>query len=136
MTERGSALLLVPTMVLVVIGLAAVSVDGAVIAAEQRELVSAAQAAAADGASAGVDVDGLRANGSLQYDPIRVGRSIQRSVAAHAPEATVRWMRHNNRIEVRLCADVSLVFARGLGGRSGNVRLCGRAHATLEVQPP
>ncbi|MFM7069883.1 MAG: hypothetical protein ACKOYM_10540 [Actinomycetes bacterium] len=65
--DRGAALVLLPACFLIVIGLSAVAVDGAVMHAAQRRL-AAVCAAAADDAAGMIDGRALHTTGDLRID--------------------------------------------------------------------
>lgn len=132
--QRGSALLLVPAVVLVLTVLASLALDQAIVADDQRRLVLAAEAAAADGITAGVDVDHLRATGDLRWDPGRTDRAVRRAVALAAPGATVRWRFTGTTLTVWLRRSVRLVFAPALDRRARTRTVSARASAVLPIR--
>lgn len=79
--ESGSALMLVPAGTLIVLLLGSIAVDAAVLHLRQRELVSAAQAAAQDAATFGADPDALR-DGVWVIDPDRARVAAEESLRA------------------------------------------------------
>ena len=81
--ERGSVLLLVPAGLLVLLVLAAIAVDGAVVFLAQRELAGAAAAAANDAAT-GVD-EGAFYAGEVALDGGRAAETAVQAVAARRP---------------------------------------------------
>ena len=113
--ERGSVLLLMPVAVLIIVILGGLSVDRAVLFGAQRELVASAQQAANDAAGLGVDVDALRADGILRYDPDRIDRAV-RLAMVDAEGVVVRWSIRGGRIEVAAERRVGLIFSSGVPG--------------------
>jgi Flp pilus assembly protein TadG len=84
--ERGSALLLVPAGVLVLLALAGIAVDSAVVLLAQRELTSAAAAAANDAATQIDDAAFYRASASaMTLDPRGAADAAAAAVAARRP---------------------------------------------------
>lgn len=71
--ERGTALVMVPACMLVVLGLGTVAVDGAVLHAAQRRLLAVC-AAAADDAAGMVDARAVQVDGSVRLDPVAARR--------------------------------------------------------------
>ena len=74
--DRGTALVLIPTCFLVVIGLSAVAVDGAIVHSAQRRL-AAVCAASADDAAGMLDERTLHSSGVVQLDPLEATRMAQ-----------------------------------------------------------
>jgi hypothetical protein len=108
-------LLLMPAAVLIVIILGGLSVDRAVLFGAQRDLVASVQQAANDAAGLGVDVDALRADGVLRYDPDRIDRAV-RLALIDVDDMAVRWSLRGGRIEVVAERRVALVFSKGVPG--------------------
>ncbi len=134
-SDRGSALVLVPAAVLVLVVLGAFAVDRAAVVAEQRTLVSIAQAAAADAASVSVDQQALHATGALRYDLESIDAAIHRAVEADAPDATVRWSVQGRVISVWISQPARLVFGPALD-RSSPLTITAHATAVLAVRAP
>lgn len=133
--ERGSVLMLMPAVVLVLVVLGGISVDSATVFLAQRELVSAAAAAANDAAAAAMDDASFYEDGDVVIDPARAREVAIASVAARAargmtltsdPEVTVV----GDRIEVVVHAEVPLVFAPAVPGVSRSVAVTAVATAT------
>ena len=127
-TERGTALVLVPACMLVVLGLATIAVDGAVLHAAQRRLVAIC-AAAADDAAGMVDARAVQLDGSVRLDPAAATRvamarlSLARRVGPPAGPTSVRVDAGRGTVEVRSSADVDRLVFRLLpgGARSTSV---------------
>ena len=83
--DRGSALLLAPAGVLVLLVLGAIAADSAVVLLAERELAGAAAAAANDAASAAIDDAAFYGGGNLRLDAGRAERVAAAAVAARAP---------------------------------------------------
>lgn len=114
-SARGSVLILFPAAVLVLMILAAIAVDAAVVAGSQRDLVATAEAAANDAASA-VDVDELRAGGHIVLDPGAVEAAVARAVASTDGPVSVSWRIDGTRVEVSLTRTVEMVFSPAVPG--------------------
>lgn len=128
--ERGSVLLLMPAAVLIVVILASLAVDRAVIFGAQRELVGTAQVAANDAAGIGVDPEVLHGDGKIDYDLARIDAAVQRAASA-TEGASVRWHIQGNQITVVIERDVDLIFARGVPGASHHTHVTATASAIL-----
>lgn len=133
MAERGSVLLLMPAAVLIVVVLASLAVDRAVVFGAQRDLVATAQAAANDAAAVGIDPDGVRAGGTLAYDDARIDRAVRAAAARADGQVTATWERTGGLLVVRLERTVAYVFARGVPGGADGVRIRAEASATLQL---
>lgn len=134
-SERGSALMLVPAGVLVLIVLGAIAVDAAVAFLGQREVSNAAAAAANDAAAAALsDSAFYRGSGALAVDA-----GVARGVARRAVEARVARGVEVEAVDVAVSGStvcvtvrgrVSYVFARGLPFVASSAFVTGRAGAT------
>ncbi|MEO6989597.1 MAG: hypothetical protein ABI239_13235 [Aquihabitans sp.] len=118
-----------PAAVLVVITLGSLAVDSAVVFGAQRDLINTAQAAANDAVTLGIDIEGVRASGELQYDRARIDEAIQRAVAGDDDVVVTGWSIDGDQLVVRLEKWVEYVFAKGVpGGSNGTVvQATGRA---------
>jgi len=85
--EAGSALILMPAAVLVVVVLGAIAVDAAVMFLGERELAATVAAAANDAAVAGISRDTFYECGSLRADPVASRRIAATSIAARSSDA-------------------------------------------------
>lgn len=117
---RGSVLFLFPVGLVIVVLLGAIAVDLGNVWLQQRRLADAADAAANDAVTFGIDQGALRSNGRLVLDPVRVRRSVARSVRAHGLATTTRApsvsigadATGDPTVEVRLDGEVGLIFGR------------------------
>jgi Flp pilus assembly protein TadG len=126
--ERGSVLLLMPAAVLVLMVLAALAVDAAVVFLAQRELVDATAAAANDAAVAGLDEAAFYDGGRLVINPARAQEVAATAfalrevgwLAVEGPVVAVETVA-GEPVRVRVSAEgrVDLVFARALPGAPG-----------------
>lgn len=80
--ERGSVLMLMPALILVVLVLGAVAIDSSRVLARRIELTDLAASAADDAATAGLDVEHFRATGEYVIDPDRAVLVVRTSLAA------------------------------------------------------
>lgn len=133
--ERGSALVLMPAAVLVLVVLAAICVDLTAVHLGQRDLVVAAQAAANDAVAAGFDVAAHYADGrAVHLDRAAARRAALASLATNAPGATLDALvvdAVGARVEVRVHGAVPTIFARGVPGGPHSLAVAARADAAL-----
>lgn len=129
--DRGTVLLLVPAGFLILIVLAAITFDFALLHLRQRELVDLAEAAANDAAAAAIDQGALRERAEVVLDDALVRSVVGRSLTAHTGNLTlvgapiVRLRSGATVVEVTVQARVDYVFARAVPG--------GPQSATLEA---
>ena len=144
-TQSGSALMLVPAAVLVLVILGAIAVDFSVAFLGQRELTSAAAAAANDAATAISEETfygerGDRAAGSIRIDEGRARRVVDQALAARAPrgvEVIDRTVEPSGgQVCVVLSGRVDYVFARAVPGMAHGTTVRGPATATAVTGPP
>lgn len=131
-TERGSALMLMPAAVLIVIVLGALAIDRAVIFGAQRDLVATAQAAADDGAGA-VDLGVLR-GGAVELDEAQVDRVVAAAAARSDGVVASGWEIQGDTLVVRLERRVELVFTGGVPGAAGTHLVRATARSVLVRQ--
>lgn len=129
--ERGSVLVLMPAAVLVLLVLASLALDRALVFGAQRDLVATAQAAANDAVTEGVDPDVLRADGVVVLDPDRVARAIARVTALAGPDLVVAWAVDGTSVVVRLERRVRYLFSPALPGGPRTERIRATAQADL-----
>lgn len=103
--ERGSALMLMPAAVLVLLSLGAIAIDSAVVFMTQRALVTSTQAAVNDAVGYGLDRDNFTATGERHLDPGRVEDAVLDSLAAHD-------LRYVGRPEIEFDPDLATVTVR------------------------
>jgi Flp pilus assembly protein TadG len=112
--QRGSVLMLMPAAVLVLVILASIAVDFAIVGMRARELHNAAAAAANDAATAALSSEGLRA-GQTWVDTAAAERVASRSLAARGlvldapPQVSVSL--DGREVTVTLRASYDYVFA-------------------------
>ncbi|MBP7630578.1 MAG: hypothetical protein KA758_09030 [Acidimicrobiales bacterium] len=134
--ESGSVLMLMPAAVLIVVMLGAIAVDRAVVFGAQRDLVASAQAAADNGASLGVDLDRLRADGEIQPDLAAIDQAIALAATTFEPGTSVSWYLQGDDVVVELERTVDLVFAPGVPGAAPTEPVRARATAELRLSDP
>lgn len=133
--DRGGVLFLFPVGFLIVILLGAIAVDLGNVWLQQRRLADAADAAANDAASWGIDQAALRTDGELVLDPERVRRSVEASVAGQDLPAEVRITTvtigvgpgGEPSVDVALESTVAPVFGRVAGAEPIAIRASGEA---------
>ena len=134
--ESGRVLMLMPAAVLIVVMLGAIAVDRAVVFGAQRDLVASAQAAADNGASLGVDLDRLRADGEIEPDLAAIDQAIALAATTFEPGTTVTWYLQGDDVVVELERTVDLVFAPGVPGAAPTEPVRARATAELRLSDP
>ena len=142
--ERGSALLLFPAALLIMVALAAMTVDSSVAFLAQRELANATAAAANDAATEAVSDRSF-----YQGDVIVLSQAAVEDVAVARVRQLVDPNRHHNlvvqanalapdapgcawTVQVIASSRVDEVFAKALPGASGSVAV--RAQSTARPQ--
>jgi len=136
--ERGSALMLMPAGVLVMLLLGAITFDLTHVRVAQRELIAAAGDAANDAVTYGLDEARLRRGDGYSLDEGRAREAVVESLAAKGlldelaepPEVLVEG---DGTVEVRLVRVVPHVFGRALPGVEDSV-VRGRSAAQVEVR--
>lgn len=121
--ERGTALVLVPTMLLVLMLLGGLAVDMSLLHGSQRRAERIA-AAAADDAAGMLDLEQIQLTGQLEIEPT----AARRVAAAHVATASqhgadvevvdVRVDASGDRVQVRVRTLTPAVLLRSLPGRA------------------
>ena len=138
--QRGSVLLLVPAAVLVLVVLGAIAVDFGLAFLAQRELTSAAAAAANDAAGAALSDAAFYGARGVEIDPARAERVAADAVGARRPggvmvrSVTVRVA--GPQVCVTVEGEVPYVFAPVVPGVARSAVVRGRAVATAVVGAP
>jgi len=136
--ESGSATLLVPTLLLLTVVLAAIAVDLGHLRQSQLEARDLARAAANDAVGAGVDPERLRSGHGARLDPARATIVARRSVQRRRPGALrvtgVDVTAGQRTVAVTLTARVPMIFAPALPGALASATVTGRARAMLAVR--
>lgn len=134
--DRGSALMLVPAGVLVVVLLGAVAVDLSAAHLAQRRLVQVTERAADDAAGM-LDRDSLRAGGPVRTNPAQATALARMHLASlDVPGLEHQWVDvavapNGNEVSVRSGATVRRLFGRGLPGVAPTYQVT--AHATARL---
>lgn len=132
-------LMLVPAAVLVLVMLGAIAVDFSVAFLGQRELISAAAAAANDASTAIAEArfyqgSDSAAAGEVIIDENRAARAVDQALAARAPRGVtideVSVDPSGGQVCVVLRGRVDYVFAKGIPGMGDGAAVHGRATAT------
>lgn len=134
--QAGSVMMLMPAAVLIMVVLAAITVDRAVVFGAQRDLVASAQAIADNGASLGVDVDQLRGHGEVTVDLEAIASAIDQASLGLDPGTTLTWYLQGTDVVVELDQEVPLVFASGVPGANDVEMVHARASAELRLSDP
>lgn len=140
--ENGSALMLFPAAVLIIILLASLCVDATLTFLGQREIANAAEAAANDAASA---LDRNRYYDASVYDLARedgltgiarVGNdAIRARIDDKVKNVNIRIVRTDDtHVRVEITGEVSLIFARAIPGASRTVVVHASAEAEAQQQ--
>lgn len=139
-TESGSALLLVPAGVLVLLVLGAIAVDAAVAFLGQREVSNAAAAAANDAATAALSDRAFYTSGVLEVDSGLAMEVAERSVTARTARGVevvdVAVEADGGRVCVTVRGRVPYVFAGALPFVAGSARVTGQAGAVAVAGEP
>lgn len=136
--EHGSALMLMPAGVLVVLLLGAIAFDLSVVFLRQRQASALAVDVANDLATAALDEAAFRADGIYRLDPDladSLGRSFVRASDLWDEIAALQvTVIGTDAVEVRIVMDVDYVFARAIPGASDGTTV--EASATAVAVPP
>ncbi len=135
--EHGSALLLFPAGVLILVVLAALSFDLSWAFQRKRALLELADTAAEEAVTVGLDDARLRADGAYCLDPAHAARAVQAAVDASALGASVVSVRLRDRtgagcangVIVQLQAHSDYPFSHAIAGSSAGTTLTATAEA-------
>jgi Flp pilus assembly protein TadG len=147
--DRGSALLLMPAAVLVLLILGAIAADLSHLHNRKRELIAVADSIANDAATYGIDIGQLRGprddnapTGPLRFDPKRLDEVGRRSVAAHGEpdrpvdvvsvEDTVDPATGTVTVTVKVQERVDYIFARAIPGLPDHEDITATGRASAE----
>jgi len=136
--QRGSALLLMPAGLLIVVLLAAVAFDVSRLYLARRELVDVAASAASDIAAEAIDPAAYLASGELRWSQARADAALREALARRGLEGDVRGSvslgaGSSPQVEVVLEADVRWLFARGLPGGGATTTVRGGGWAVFDT---
>lgn len=136
--ERGSALLLVPAGLLIVVLLGAVAFDVSRLYLARRELVDIAASAANDIAAAAIEGAAYRSSGDLRWSQARAEAALGEALARRGLDGNVRGTvrleaASSPHVEVVLEADVRWLFAQGLPGGGATTTVRGAGWAVFDT---
>jgi hypothetical protein len=137
--DRGSALMLMPAGLLIVLVLASIAVDMSLVHLRKRQAFELAAAAANDAATAGVDQGRLRTTHDYVLDPERTRAVVEDVVAASElapqlagpPVVTVTAAR----VRVELVLEADYIFADVVPGAPDGTEVTASATATAVTAP-
>lgn len=138
--DRGSALMLLPAGVLIVLVLASIAVDMALLQLRQRQAFDLASSSANDAVTAGVDRAGVRSSRYV-LDRAATRAAVERSIAASElapdlaapPDVTVGV----DTVEVTITLAADYVFAGVVPGAADGTTVTATASATaFDAVPP
>ena len=130
--------MLMPAAVLIVLLLAAIAFDSAVVFLAERELANVAAAAANDAATQALDRSAFYADGTVRLDPERARQVAETAVAVRGPD----WLEPGSTrvavvvdpdepaVTVTVSAEAGYVFARAIPGVDGTASVAATASAT------
>lgn len=131
---RGSVLMLMPAAVLVVLMLAAISVDLSLVFLRQRQASSVAVDIANDLASAAFDHEAFRATGHFTLDEARARRLGRRYLDASDLAGTVTRFDVEvlapDAVRVAITVRVDYLFAKAIPGAADGTTVTAHATAT------
>lgn len=132
MGERGSAMMLMPAAVLVILVLGALAVDVAVVHLGERQAFGAATGAANDAATYGIDPSSLRRVGEPVIDPARARHAALASLSGEQtldPDAAPVVEVEGPSVTVTVTLRVDYIFSQGLPGAPRGTNVTARATA-------
>jgi Flp pilus assembly protein TadG len=141
--EQGNVLILMPAAVLVLLVLATIALDAAVVFLGEREVADAAAAAANDAVGAGYDDQAYYKDGELCLSQAKVQQIAEASVHARADNTSVervtaeRGISDSGLPQVTVLVEgmVEMIFAPAIPGASSTKRVDATATAVLEQDP-
>lgn len=132
--ERGSALLLVPAGIFIVLVLGAIAVDLSLVHLARQDAADVAAAIADDTVTAALDQDAARNRGEYRVDERLVGRVADEVLRARGAEDRVVDVQtgvDGDTVTVEVTERVRYVFARGVPGAADGTTVTARASAVL-----
>lgn len=131
--DRGSALILMPACLLVLLVLASIAVDMALVHLRQRQALDVAASAANDAVTAGADHAALR-SGRYSVSPAAARQVVARTVAASqlAPHVvgSPTVVVDGDRVEVTLTLEADYLFTGVMPGTPDATTVTATASAT------
>ncbi len=125
--------MLMPAAVLIVMVLAAMTVDLSLVHLAEREATAAADAAANDAVTWGLDETALYEDGNYRLDATRVRESVERSLSAHEISGRLSAVSVSNTLDsvsVTVEIDIEYIFAGALPGATGGTTVSANSTAT------
>jgi Flp pilus assembly protein TadG len=119
--------------------LAAIAVDSSVAYLGRRELAAAADAAANDAVTYGLDEARLRETGAFALDPVRAEEAVRRALLARRSDVVDRAVldvqtdAETGSVTVTLRSTTALVFAPAVPGAPDEVTVVAQATADVLV---
>lgn len=137
--DRASTLLLFPAALLIVVVLAAVTVDLARLHLARRDLDDLAAAIGNDVTTLGIDETELRRTGAYRLDPALVGALVTSAARTRRSDLlegvrTDTELVDDRTVRLRLRANVALPFTRALPGGRSRVTVDADATATAHLR--
>jgi hypothetical protein len=141
LSERGSVLMLMPAAVLVVLVLAAIAVDSAVVFLGEREAASLASAAANDAATAALREDAFRETGAFVLDEDQARRIVRSTLEASSseldllgqPDVALVDVNGEPAVTVTIRGTVDYIFAKAIPGTDDRAVVEASATAVARV---
>lgn len=134
--ERGTVLVLMPVAVLVLVVLAAISVDVAAQFLAKRELANAAAAAANDAVSGGLGVEAHYDGNAPVINPSAARQAADASIAAkrldHLAPGITEFRVVGETVTVTVSGRVSTIFAQAVPGGAESWAVSSQAQATAQ----
>ena len=125
--------MLMPAGVLIVLLLGSIAVDFSIVFMAERELLSAASAAANDAATIGVDEHLLRTTGRFRLVPAKVEQAVEDSLRAQAnpllDDATWDVAVVGGEVRVSIVSRAPYVFAKAIPGAPDAAEVSAEASA-------
>ena len=130
--------MLMPAGVLIVLLLGSIAVDFSIVFMAERELLSAATAAANDAATIAVDEDLLRTTGRFQLVAAEVEQAVEQSLAAQSnrllDEATWDVEIVDGEVQVTIVGRAPYVFAKAIPGAPDHAEVTATARAEVVLR--
>jgi len=142
--QRGSALLLMPAAVLVMVVLGAFAVDAALVFLAEREVANLAAGVANDIAGAALDREAFYESGGEQREVVidrsQADKVLALSLAAYRPDyllgvgAEALAFPADDQVSVTVAASVEYVFSAALPGAADSAAVSATATATAQQE--
>lgn len=135
--DRGSVLMLMPALFLIMLVLAAIAVDLTAVRVRQRTFLAAITDAANDAVTVGLDEDAFRAGAGYRLDPSRVRNVVfatlaARGVADHLTAAPEVIIDPAGTVTIRAVGRVDHIFSGALPGTPRTTSVHAEVTATAQ----